>query len=436
VTYDTLLNDRAKLVEVMRAISDGAEADGRSELNEAENTAFEAKKKELASLNAAIEVEETIRQAELSLSPRLGDSQPLPGDQDDKQDEPAGFNTFGDMLQAVAVASKTQGANVDPRLIGPQAATGLSEGVTSDGGFLVNTDVASGLLTNVYETGILTGRVARTPISANANGLKLNGIDETSRASGSQWGGITSYWLNEGGTLTGSKPKFRQVELNLKKLIGLCYATDELLSDAAALESVITTGFANVFGFKMDESIVRGTGAGQPLGILNSACKVTVSAEGGQAATTIVSENVEKMYARMHPRGLGNAVWLVNQDCWPELFNMYHSVGTGGSTTFLPPGGLSASPYHTLLGRPVIPCEQCSTLGTEGDIIFADLSQYMMIDKGGVQTASSIHVQFTTDESVFRFVVRVDGQPTWASAVTPAQGSNTVSPFITLATRS
>lgn len=47
---------------------------------------------------------------------------------------------------------------------------------------------------------------------------------------------------------------------------------------------------------------------------------------------------------------------------------------------------------------------------TSGDIILADMNEYVLIDKGGIQSASSIHVSFTTDQSVFRFVYRVDGR--------------------------
>ena len=83
----------------------------------------------------------------------------------------------------------------------------------------------------------------------------------------------------------------------------------------------------------------------------------------------------------------------------------------------------------------MIETEYNSTLGTVGDIILADFGEYQMIDKGGIQSASSIHVQFVTDETVFRFVYRVDGQPKWDLPLTPFQGTNSVSPFITLATR-
>ena len=153
-----------------------------------------------------------------------------------------------------------------------------------------------------------------------------------------------------------------------------------------------------------------------------------------QAASTIVTENIVNMYARR----LGNSadyIWLYNQDIEPQLFTMSLAVGTGGAPTYMPPGGLSDAPYGRLLGRPAFPHESCATLGTQGDIALVNPSEYVMVDRAP-QSASSIHVQFTTDETTFRFVYRVDGQPKLASAITPANGSNTQSPFVVLDTRS
>jgi len=89
----------------------------------------------------------------------------------------------------------------------------------------------------------------------------------------------------------------------------------------------------------------------------------------------------------------------------------------------------------TLFGRPVVPIEQCSALGSVGDIILADLSQYLLIDKGGINAASSIHVRFLYDESVFRFIYRVDGQPIWNKPLQPYKGSGTLSPYVALQAR-
>ena len=352
-----------------------------------------------------------------------------------RPDESKRFKSFGEQLIAVAHAAQ-DGNRADPRLLENRAA-GLNEAIASQGGFLVQQDFATELLKNTYETGILLSRCSRTPIGAGSNGLKINGIDETSRADGSQWGGVVAYWEEEAAEKTASKPKFRQLELNLKKLIGLCYATDELLDDATALASVVNEAFPNVFGFKADQGIMRGTGAGQMRGIINHPATVTVAKEVGQAATTIVAENIEKMYSRMWPGGLSRSVWTINQDCWPQIFQLHHAVGTGGVPMFVPAGQLSEGPAGTLLGRPIVPVEQCSTLGTLGDIMFCDFAGgYKVIDKGGIDSASSIHVRFIYDETTFRFVWRVDGRPILASTIEPAQGSNTVSPFVELATRS
>jgi HK97 family phage major capsid protein len=314
-------------------------------------------------------------------------------------------------------------------------ATGLSESVPADGGFLVEQEFIPRLLTRVWETGLLVGRVDKQQVGPNFNGMKYPADAETSRADGSRAGGILMYWAAEAGTKTASTPAFRQISLELKKLIGLCYATDELLQDAVALETYIMKKFGEEMGFKLDDAILRGTGAGQPMGILNSPALVTVAKETNQAAATVVTENILKMRSRLWGKSRKNSVWLINQDVEPQLHALSLAVGTGGIPVYMPANGLSQEPYDTLFGRPVLPIEQCSTLGTVGDIVLVDLSQYLMIDKGQLAATSSIHVKFQYDETAFRFVYRVDGQPWWNSPLTPYKGTNTQSPFVALATR-
>jgi HK97 family phage major capsid protein len=339
-----------------------------------------------------------------------------------------------EFLVAVFNASKP-GSVPDPRLLIKNVASGMGESVPSDGGFLVGEDFTTELLQKTYETGILASQCRKIPISPTSNGLIANGIDETSRSNGSRWGGIQGYWENEADLFSGKKPKFNQVELKLKKLTGLCYATDELLGDSVALESIIGQAFAEEFGFKMDDAIMNGIGTGQPLGYMNSGALVTVAKETSQATGSVLTQNVLKMWSRCWGRSRQNAVWLINQDVEPQLSQMSITVGTGGIPVYMPAGGVSQSRYSTLFGRPVIPVEQANTVGSLGDISLVDLSQYLLIDKGGINATSSIHVRFLYDESVFRFIYRVDGQPIWKTPLTPFKGSNTLSPFVTLAAR-
>ena len=338
------------------------------------------------------------------------------------------FSSFGEQLMA-AYRAAMPGGKVDERL-STRAASGLNETTPSDGGFLVQQDFVTELLKKTYETGILASKVKKIPISTNANGMKINAIDEDSRANGSRWGGVQTYWEGEADEITASKPKFRQMELSLKKLTGLCYATDELLQDAAALEAVIRQAFAEEFGFKIDDAILSGSGEGEPLGILNSGAIVTVAKEASQTETITV-ENLIKMWNRLWSRSRANAVWYINQELEPYLY----TLKIGDKPVYIPAGGLSEKPYGTLFGRPVVPIEQCSAAGEVGDIILADIGQYLLIDKGGIKSASSIHVRFLYDENVFRFIYRVDGKPIWTKPLTPYKGSATVSPFVTLAKR-
>lgn len=348
------------------------------------------------------------------------------------------FRSLGEQLQAVRSAAMP-GGTVHSGLIGiaKRAASGMSEGIGADGGFLVQTDYATELMRAAFETGVLASRVRRFPLSANSNRLVLNAVDEKSRVDGSRWGGVQVYWENEGDAATASKPKFKRMEFNLQKLIGLCYATDELLQDAAALGSVISQAFEEEFGFKIDSAIFAGDGAGKPQGLLDATSTVTVSKEGSQAADTINALNVMKMRARLWSRSRQNAVWLINQDCEPQLHKL-NFTGDGSKSdipVYVPARGLADQPYDTLYGRPIIPIEQAKTLGDKGDIMFVDLSQYGMIDRNGLEQATSIHVKFTTDETAFRFVARLDGKPLWLNALTPANGSNTLSPCVVLQAR-
>ena len=356
------------------------------------------------------------------------------------QPEVKGFKTLGEQLRSIANAY--MGGPRDSRLVYVndsgmelRAPTGMAESVPSAGGFLLQADFSQELFKRSYQTGILASRCRRIPISAASNKLVMNALDESSRATGSRLGGIQVYRANEAGTVTAKKPKFRQISLALEKMIGLCYATEELLEDVGALEAVVTDSFAEEFGYALDNEILRGTGAGQCLGILTSDALVTVAKESGQAADTVLTENIIKLYSRMYAPSRGNAIFLINQDIEPQLFTMVLAVGTGGVPVYMPAGGISGAPYGTLFGRDVVPIEQASTLGDKGDIVFADLSQYLLIDKGGVEASSSIHVQFLYGETVFRFVARNNGQPLWNTALTPAKGSNTLSPFVTLAER-
>ena len=350
------------------------------------------------------------------------------------------FRGFGEFLQSGFMAATSRGQTVDSRLVraAPDATrspSGASEIDPTGGGFLIQTDFATAIWMLAHEMGDILGAVNKLPISAKANGIKIPGVDETSRQTGSRWGGVQSYWVGEGTTVPPSKPKFRLIEFDLKKLMSLMYTTEEMVNDADALGAIAAQAFSEEIMFMTEDAVFEGSGAGLPLGVMNSTALVTIAKQAGQSAGTIIKENIDNMWSRMWSRSRKNAVWYINQDCEPQLNQMGQVVGTAGMPVYLPAGGLSEKPYASLYGRPVIATEYNNALGAPGDILLADFSQYTLIDKGAVNTASSMHVAFLTDEWVFRITYRVDGKPMWTTAITPFKGNLTKSPFVAIAQR-
>jgi HK97 family phage major capsid protein len=341
------------------------------------------------------------------------------------------FETFGTFLRAVIQHYMKDGT--DNRL--QRAPLGAGESDASAGGFLVQTDFANAVWTRAYTMGDILGGVMKLPISTNANSIKLPAIDESSRVTGSRWGGVRSYWLAEGDQPNSSRPAFRLIELDLKKLFSTMYVSDELLQDTNLIAEIAMQAFSEEIMFMTEDAIFEGDGVGKPLGVLNAPCLVTVPKDNGQASATLSLNNIITMWSRMWIRSRKNAAWYINQDVEPQLYQLSQAVGTGGLPMFLPAGGLNAAPYSTLFGRPVIPIEYAATLGTPGDILLGDFSQYVLAEKRGMQAATSMHVRFLTDEMTLRFTYRVDGKPLWHTPLTPFKGANTKSPFVVLAQR-
>ena len=361
---------------------------------------------------------------------------------EDEKNKESKWKSFGEQLQAVALAGIPNAGPPDKRLVyhDAKAISGLNELVGAEGGFLVSPEYSKEILTISHDVEIVAKDCRHLNISGNR--LIINAVNETSRATGSRWGGIQCYWVAEGGAATASKPALRQIDLNLNKLMGVNYATDELLADQTALQDLTTQGFGEEFAFMKDDAIINGTGAGQPLGVRNCAALVSQAIESGQDADTVVAENIANMWNRMPAKNRLKAKWYIIQDVEPQLFKMAYKMGTAAVPVFMPPvgpgtGGLVGSPNGTLFNRPIQTIEQCQALGDEGDILFLDLSQYLIVEKtGGINAASSIHVRFLYDEQTFKFTFRMDGQPMWNSAVTSYKGSVTRSPYVTLAVRS
>jgi HK97 family phage major capsid protein len=303
----------------------------------------------------------------------------------------------------------------------------------ADGGFLVPEILRSQLLEIALEMAVVRSRATVVPMDSAR--VPFPTIDVTSNAT-SVYGGMIAYWAEESAMLTDANPKFARVELDAKKLTGMSVVPNELLQDSIiSFSALIERLWPLALAFEEDSKFMVGTGTGEPLGFIGAgnSASVAVAAEGGQPASTIVYENIVNMYARMLPSSLNSAVWLISPDTIPQLYTMALSVGTGGNSVFIV--NASGPGPMTLFGRPIVVTEKVNRLGQRGDIVFADLSYYLVGDRQAMSADSSTDYRFGQDQTTFRIIQRVDGRPWIQSAITPKNGGNSLTPFVELAAR-
>jgi HK97 family phage major capsid protein len=335
----------------------------------------------------------------------------------------------------------------DPRLrfagsgSGIMAAGTQREAQPSSGGFLIPTEFAAQVLDVSLETEIVRPRALVWPMTSDTRKVPaFDDLDHTGGGTGNVLlGGISAAWENELDGLGNQKAKLRLIELHAKKMALLVQSSNELIEDSD-FEAVIGAKLYTACSWILDEAFLNGKGAGQPLGVFNDPALIVVAKESGQATATLQYENITKMFGRLHPTCRRNAVWVTNSDCIPQLlqmqnvvWNVAHTDHVGGSA--VPIVTKNADGSMEMLTLPIIFSEKLAALGTQGDLLLADFSQYSIGIRREIRLEKSLHAGFSTDSTFFRLSARVDGQGTWKTALTPAKGANSLSWAVTLAAR-
>lgn len=307
----------------------------------------------------------------------------------------------------------------------------FSSDVPADGGFLIPESLRSEMLKVALEQSVVRPRARVIPMETLR--VPFPAIDSTSNVS-SVYGGITTYWTEEGGKLQGSKPRFGRVVLDAKKLTAYTEIPNELLTDSLiSLTSFVDEAFPEALAFAEDQAFLTGSGVGQPLGILNGAAAVSVTRT---TSSKIDLLDVVNMYARMLPQSMQRAVWLASPDSFPQLAQLAMTRGTDGIASpamWMSGGQAIDAPPMTLMGRPVVFTEKVPALGQAGDLSLVDFGFYLVGDRQAMQAKQSDDFKFDTDEVAFRVIERVDGRPWLQSAITPANGGASLSPIVKLA---
>lgn len=325
--------------------------------------------------------------------------------------------------------------------------TALAESSGITGGYTVPPMFASQLLTLAVEGTVVAPRAAKQPLTART--LQIPSLDLTTAYGAGQspfLGGILASWTAEAATRAESEPQFRQTQLTAWELSFYTVASNTLLADnAVGLDSLLTQLFSAAIGWYTDYAYLRGSGAGQPLGIINAPALIAVTRLNPAHFTFIdVATMMGNFYWML--RGSNACCWVISPSVIPEVlrFNDMSGIQTTegfGRVMFVPidrgaqadiPTSAGVQSLGYLLGFPVIVSEKLPALGTQGCVLFCDFSKYLLGTRQELQIDVSPHVNFLKNQMTWRVIWRGDGQPWLNNSITLADGTSKVSPFLTL----
>jgi HK97 family phage major capsid protein len=284
-------------------------------------------------------------------------------------------------------------------------------------------------------------------------------VNETSRATGSRWGGFQATWgLGETNLPAATDGKVANIRFIQNRLLIYTTVSRDIWEDSTKLERWLNYIALSEVRFSIELAIVNGTLDG-PQSIITSPATVVVAKESGQSSGTIVSKNIDKLWSAMSAGSKRNACWYANDDTIWQI----DQIAVSGQWPEIPyiPAGMYGNAYPTLKGRPLIPCEACPAIGLSGDLICADLSDYIFtylksptggisisvdvpagkhatgmigLPEGAVERRMSDQVLFTVDELAIVWKFRGDGQFLWKSTMTNINGAS-IGPCAVIAPR-
>lgn len=370
----------------------------------------------------------------LENSPKNSRGQPIVSETGGDTDKP--IKSFADFLKAVRRGDTKRLASV----YGSYKMADDDDGETKDigdvsgasGGYLIPTEFSTSLLQITPQSSPILSRVQTIPVSTSSGMwpvldqylTPVAGSGQTALAAG-----VTAPYAasgSAGGTLTEVSPLFEALQWRIHKIGGYTQVDNELMSDSPlAIEALLRALFNVAVSAKHEYYVLRGTGIGQPLGILNSSCIVNVTPSTNNLFSWI---DVGQMQSHHKVIGTQTPVWLWHPSLWPDVLTM--EVGTAGGAVWT--SSMQAAQGNRLNGYEYFQSEHLPQANNSGDVILADLFAYLLFRRQEISIAYSEHAGFLSDQATWRFTARADGMPWLRLPITLAdpQGSYTISPFV------
>ena len=429
---DKLREQLRKKVADAKAILAKADAETGGIMTADQVTAYDGLMKEVESLKAEIDRRSAMESMDSGLREPVGRGVPpidIKVGKTRLEDDPkVGFKNCADFAVAVQAAYNHSGNAMDERLRIVAAPSGYMSERGTDEGFSVPPDFRSQVWENVLGDdtsfdlfNVFTGEPTNST-SVNIQKDITNPWDTS---------GVKAFYVSEASQMQPSSMDQKMDNVPVHKLYAFVLATEELLSDSPRFNDRMTRKVGQAIRYKGSVALAAGNGVGRPLGFTKSGSVVTVAKETGQAAKTIVPQNIANMYSRLFNPQRG--IWIISSDAFPQIM----LLNLNGMPLWTPYNeGFKYRPNGMLLGQPIYISYHCQTLGTQGDIYFVNADGYMHLQRTTApEFASSMHLYFDYDTEAFRWTIRHGGQPYMNQAISLPNGQASQSYFVQLATR-
>ena len=330
-----------------------------------------------------------------------------------------GIKSFGDFLTAVRRGDMKRLEAVYQT--GRDTTKTMSEDEGAAGGILVPEEYRTDLLRVADIASPIIALVQRIPVNSDAGEwpaldeftAPTAGVGDTATAAG-----VQAAIRAEGADYAATEPGFTWLNWRVHEIGGLVSVTKELNTDSpAAIETLLRQLFGIAIAHKLEHYILRGTGVGQPLGVLNAPCAIGVNPD---VNSYFGYADALEMVSRFMPV-TERVRWAMHQTLIPDLGTW--ELGTAGA----------AAPVITDLGygQPVN-SQHLPPADSAGCIVLGDWGTYLLFERSGLSVAYSEHFYFGSGKVAWRFDQRCDGMPWMKKYITLADsgGTTTVSPFV------
>ncbi|HEX2866779.1 MAG TPA: phage major capsid protein [Ignavibacteriales bacterium] len=213
----------------------------------------------------------------------------------------------------------------------------LSEGVASDGGYLVPEEVAGDILHFVNEYGVLRRYGSYFDMSR----IKSDSLHIPRLLSD-----ISVSWVNEKSAISISEPSFEDVSLVLKKAAAISTVTEELLSDSLiVLYDFLMERYGERIAYAEDNQAFAGSGT--PFtGVLNASGVNNITLTG-TGLTSLNYDSLVDMQSCLSTAKLRGARWFAHPTIFGEIRKIKDSAG---NPILVKPNN---GPVEELMGYPV-----------------------------------------------------------------------------------